>query len=82
MLPKMSIVIYHFLQENKLLFKDQFGFRSKMSKSSALLLVTDSLFKSMDEGNVSGAVYLDLKKSLLYGVPYSVPFEVDRVWSF
>ena len=31
-------------------FKDQFGF-------------TDNLLKSMDEGHVSGAVYLDLKKA-------------------
>ena len=34
-----------------------------MSTSSALLQFTDSLLKSMDEGHVSVAVYLDLKKT-------------------
>ena len=70
-LPTISKVIeravhkqfYDFLQENKLLFKDQFGFRRKMSTSSALLQFTDSLLKSMDKGHVSGVVYLDLKKA-------------------
>ena len=70
-LPTISKIIeravheqfYEFLQVNNLLFKDQFGFRNKMSTSSALLQFTDSLLKSMDEGHVSGVVYLDLKKA-------------------
>ena len=70
-LPTISNIIeravhkqfYEFLQVNNLLFKDQFGFRNKMSTSSALLQFTDSLLKSMDEGLVSGVVYLDLKKA-------------------
>ena len=70
-LPTISKIIeravhqqfYDFLQVNNLLFKDQFGFRNKMSTTSALLKFTDSLLKSMDEGRVSGVVYLDLKKA-------------------
>ena len=70
-LPTISKIIeravhkqfYEFLQVNNLLFKDQFGFRNKMSTSSALLQLTDSLLESMDKGHVSGVVYLDLKKA-------------------
>ena len=52
-----------FLQRSKLLHKDQFEFRSKMSASSAFVQPTDSLLKRMREGNVSGFVYLALKKA-------------------
>ena len=70
-LPTISKIIeravhqqfYDFLQVNNLLFKDQFGFRNKMSTTSALLKFTDSLLESMDEGRVSGVVYLDLRKA-------------------
>ena len=34
-----------------------------MSTSSALLQFADSLLESMDEGHVTGVVYLDLKKA-------------------
>jgi len=51
------------LQENELLFKDQFGFRRKISTSSALLQFIDSVLKSMDEGHVSGVVYVNWKKA-------------------
>ena len=58
-LPRISKVIeravhkqfYDFSQENKLLFKDQFGFRRKISTSSDLLQFTDSLLKSMNNGH-------------------------------
>ena len=70
-LPTISKIIeravhkqfYEFLQVNNLLFKDQFGFRNKMSTNSAPLQFTDSLLESMDEGHVTGVVYLDLKKA-------------------
>ena len=70
-LPTISKIIeravhkqfYEFLQLNNLLFKDQFEFRNKMSTSSAPLQFTDSLLESLDEGHVSGVVYLDLKNA-------------------
>ena len=90
MLPTISKIIeravhkqfYEFLQVNNLLFKDQFGFRNKMSTSSALLQFADSLLESMDEGHVTGVVYLDLKKSLRHSGSFFVAFEVDRLWCF
>ena len=52
-----------------------------MSTSPALVQFMDSRLKSMDEGHVSGVVYLDLK-GLRYSGSFFVAFEVDGVWCF
>ena len=54
---------YAHLESEKLLFVRQFGFRQSMSTSHALLEFCDSLLNNMDRGNVSGVIYLDLKKA-------------------
>ena len=54
---------YAHLENEKLLFARQFGFRQSMSTSHALLEFCDSLLNNMDRGNVSGVIYLDLKKA-------------------
>ena len=54
---------YAHLESEKLLFVRQFGFRQSMSTSLALLEFCDSLLNNMDRGNVSGVIYLDLKKA-------------------
>ena len=54
---------YAHLENEKLLFVRQFGFRQLMSTSHALLEFCDSLLNNMDRGNVSGVIYLDLKKA-------------------
>jgi hypothetical protein len=41
----------------------QFGFRRKRSTSSALLQFTDDILGNMENGQVTGVVYLDLKKA-------------------
>ena len=51
------------LVKNKLLSQVQSGFRPGHSSSTALLDVSDYILKNIDDGNVTGAVFLDLSKA-------------------
>ena len=52
-----------YLEENKLLSQSQFGFRKGRSTSTALIDFTDRILENMDSGQVTGAVFLDLRKA-------------------
>ena len=52
-----------FIDENKLLFKNQSGFRSLHSTVTALLEATNDWANNIDCGNVNAVVFLDLKKA-------------------
>ena len=54
---------YDFLDTNKLLPVNQFGFRRRRSTEFALAQFTDEVLENMDNGLVTGAVYIDLKKA-------------------
>ena len=70
-LPTVSKVIeravhsqhYDFLDTNKLLSVNQFGFRRGRSIEFALAQFTDEVLENIDNGLVTGAVYIDLKKA-------------------
>jgi retron-type reverse transcriptase len=70
-LPTISKIIeraaytqfYNYLQVHNLLHMKQFGFRRKRSTSSTLLQFTDGILGNMENGQVTGVVYLDLKKA-------------------
>ena len=55
--------LYHHLVRNKLLSQFQSGLRPGHSTSTALLDVSDYILKNIDEGNLTGAVLLDLSKA-------------------
>ena len=55
--------LYDHLVTNKLLSQFQSGFRPGHSTSTALLEVSDCILKNIDEGNLTGAVFLDLSKA-------------------
>ena len=55
--------LYNFLNENSLLSKYQFGFRPKNSTLSALIQMCDAWHASMDCGDVSAVVFLDIRKA-------------------
>ena len=55
--------LYDHLVKNKLLSQFQSGFRPGHSTSTALLNVSDYILKHIDEGNLTGAVFLDLRKA-------------------
>ena len=48
---------------NKLLHDNQFGFRPKLSTCLALLQLVDELSRSIDEGNITVGVFVDLAKA-------------------
>ena len=52
-----------YLTDNNILCKEQSGFRKLHSTQTALLDITDYIYTNMDKGNLTGAVYIDLKKA-------------------
>ncbi len=55
--------VYSFLQQHSLFSNPQFGFRKNNSTTSCILYLTDIIYKSIDYGNFTGVVFLDLKKA-------------------
>lgn len=70
LLPALSKVLEKIVSEqlmhletNQYLSPLQFGFRHNHSTESAICLLTENIKQSIDQGNVAGAVFLDLKKA-------------------
>ncbi len=55
--------IYKFLNDNSLLSKYQSGFRPKNSTLTALIQMCDTLYENMDNGELNGVVFLDIRKA-------------------
>ena len=53
----------NFLDINNLIYSLQFGFRPKYSTTHALINLTESIRQSLDEGNFSCAIFVDLQKA-------------------
>ena len=54
---------FEYLETNKLLSKVQFGYRKNKSTQSASTFLTDSIRKSLDNGELVGSVFVDLTKA-------------------
>ena len=54
-----------FLNENKLFYDCQFGFRKNHATSHAIITLTERVSKSLDTGKIVVGVFLDLKKLLI-----------------
>ncbi len=52
-----------FLIDNDILYKFQFGFRKDHSTNLALLEITDTIYKNLDDGNFIFSLYVDLSKA-------------------
>ena len=48
---------------NDVLVKEQSGFRSKHSTTTALIRVTDEWLEAIDQGKYTGCVFVDLHKA-------------------
>ena len=53
-----------YLNDTKLLYEYQSGFRSKFSTETTLIDVTEYIINGFDSGKLVGAVMLDLQKSI------------------
>ncbi|CAB4031005.1 Hypothetical predicted protein [Paramuricea clavata] len=52
-----------FLDNNNIIVKNQSGFRRSHSTETSLLQSTEMWLKSMDQGQINGVIFLDLKKA-------------------
>ena len=52
-----------YLEQNKILSKNQFGYRKKHSTELATLYLVDEISKQIDNGNIVGALYIDISKA-------------------
>ena len=55
--------IYKFFSDNNLIYSLQFGFRQKYSTIHALISLTESIGKNLDEGNIGCGIFVDLQKA-------------------
>ena len=55
--------LYDYLEANDMLSERQFGFRNKSSTQHAVTLSTDFIRTNMDNGLMTGAVFIDLRKA-------------------
>ena len=55
--------VYGYLTENCMLSQFQSGFRPKHSTVTALIQMYDEWLENMDNGNLNGVIFLDIKKS-------------------
>ena len=52
-----------FLRHNNLLYELQSGFRSGDSTETALIRLMDQILKNMDNDEVTGVAFIDLRKA-------------------
>ena len=57
--------IYNYLTENKILSPNQFGFRPKLSTSTALAFFNDNILENADNGLVTASIFLARHLTLL-----------------
>ena len=55
--------LYNFLEVNDILQPLQFGFRKKHSTQHTLISMTETIRKTIDNGNFGCGIFLDLKKA-------------------
>ena len=55
--------VYKFLEEQKHIYNLQFGFRSKHSTNHALIEITESIRKALDNKNFACGIFIDLQKA-------------------
>ena len=55
--------LYAFLDEHKILFENQFGFRKGSSTAHSLVEITEKIKESIDNGKFGCGIFIDLKKA-------------------
>ena len=55
--------LINFINENKLLYKFQFGFQKGKSTSMALIMLIDKISEALDKGELAIGVFLDFSKA-------------------
>ena len=84
----VSEQIIDFLEENNLLYEHQYGFRRNRCTQDAVLHLHDHIRQKMSDKNLTGALYIDLRKAfdtvshscLLSKLPYYGISGVEHKW--
>lgn len=77
-----------YLENNNLLSEHQYGFRQNRSTRDAVTRLADNIRKNMDDGKLTGALFMDLRKAfdtvnhgcLLQKLPYYGIFGTELEW--
>jgi hypothetical protein len=68
-----------YFKDNDILCEEQSGFRQGHSTATATIHVTDYIFNNMDNGKLTGAAYLDLKKAFDTVDPETLLFKLKCI---
>ena len=55
--------LYNFLEQNNILYKNQFGFRKNNSTTFALLQITEKIKETIDNKKYGCGIFIDLRKA-------------------
>ena len=55
--------IYKFLEDKKVIYDFQFGFRKKHSTNHALIEITKTIRKALDDKKYACGIFIDLQKA-------------------
>ena len=59
----MHVRLYAFMDENNILFENQFGFRKQNSTLHALIQITEQIRSSIENGKYGCGIFIDLRKA-------------------
>ena len=59
----MHTKLYQFLEDNDIIYTNQYGFRKHMSTIHALIQITEKIKSSIEAGKVGVGIFIDLKKA-------------------
>ena len=55
--------LYTFLENHKIIFENQFGFRKHHNTTHACMALTESIRKALDKGEFAAGIFVDLQKA-------------------
>ena len=59
----MHVRLYKFLEDNNILYENQFGFRKKNSTVHALIQITEKIRESIDQGKFGCGIFIELREA-------------------
>ena len=59
----MHVRLYAFMEENNILFENQFGFKKQNSAVHALIQITEQIRSTIENGKCGCGIFIDLKKA-------------------
>ena len=77
----MSNYIIEIMEENKLFYKSQFGFRKKHSTCHAIITLIEKVSKALDSGKIVVASIFRLKKGIRHSRSHNIIKKTRSIWN-